>query len=88
MTKRLHVLKDEHDVVCIIFSEVAVVNAAHKRELIRLAHSAGLHEPITLVSTSPLQSPLALMKLGLRETHAPHATACGCSAGVCPLLYP
>ena len=69
MTKRLHVLRDAQGVTCVIFSEVAVVNAAHKRELIRLAHTAGLQEPITLVSTSPLQSPLALTKLGLREMH-------------------
>jgi hypothetical protein len=75
MTKRLHVLTDRDDVVCVIFSDVAAVNAAHKRELIRLAHSAGLREPITLVSTSPLQSPLSLAKLGLRENTAPHATA-------------
>ena len=66
MTKRLHVLRDAQGVTCVLFSEVAVVNAAHKREVFRLAHSAGLHEPITLVSTSPLQSPLSLAKLGLR----------------------
>ena len=65
MTKRLHVLTGEDGVVCVIFSDVAAVNAAHKRELIRLAHAAGLREPITLVSTSPLQSPLSLAKLGL-----------------------
>ena len=74
MTKRLHVLTDEEGVVCVIFSDVAAVNAAHKRELIRLAHAAGLREPITLVSSSPLQSPLSLAKLGLCEMR--------------PLLYP
>jgi hypothetical protein len=73
MTKRLHVLRDAQGVTCVIFSDVAVVNAAHKRELIRLAHTVGLHEPITLVSTSPLQSPLSLVKLGLRV--------------MCPMLY-
>jgi hypothetical protein len=73
MTKRLHVLCDAQGVTCVIFSEVAVVNAAHKRELIHLAHTVGLHEPITLVSTSPIQAPLSLMKLGLRE--------------MCPMLY-
>jgi hypothetical protein len=67
MTKRLHVLSGEDGVVCIIFSDVAAVNAAHKHALIRLAHTAGLGEPVTLVSTSPLQSPLSLAKLGLRE---------------------
>ena len=67
MTKRLHVLQATDGAVCVIFSDVAVVNAAHKRELIQLACSAGLHEPITLVSTTPLQSPLSLAKLGLRE---------------------
>ncbi len=67
MTKRLHVLTDEDGVVCVIFSDVAAVNAAHKRELVRLARTAGLSEPITLVSTSPLQSPLSLAKLGLCE---------------------
>jgi hypothetical protein len=74
MTKHLHVLSDEEGVVCVIFSDVAAVNAAHKRELIRLAHAAGLREPITLVSTSPLQSPLSLAKVGLCEMR--------------PLLYP
>jgi hypothetical protein len=67
MTKHLHVLHDAQGVTCVIFSEAAVVNAAHKRELIRLAHAVGLHEPIALVSTNPIQSPLALMKFGLRE---------------------
>ncbi len=69
MTKRLHVLKDACDVTCVIFSDVAAVNAAHKRELIALARMAGQCEPIVIVSTSPIQSPLLLTELGLVAMH-------------------
>ena len=65
MTKRLHVLRDTHDTACVIVSDVASVTAAHKRELTDLAAHEGLVPPITLISTSPIQSPLSLAKLGL-----------------------
>ncbi len=65
MTKRLHVLEDARGVTCAIFSDVLVVNAAHKHELLAVARAAGLCEPITIVSTSPIQSPLSLTELGL-----------------------
>ena len=65
MTKRLHVLRDVHHTACVIVSDVASVNAAHKRALVDLAAHAGLVPPITLISTSPIQSPLSLAKLGL-----------------------
>ena len=65
MTKRLHVLRDTHDTACVIVSDVASVTAAHKRVLVDLAAHAGLVPPITLISTSPIQSPLSLAKLGL-----------------------
>ncbi len=65
MTKRVHVLKDTCGVTCVIFSEVPAVNAAHQRTLLTLARLAGLAEPITLLSTSPIQSPHSLADLGL-----------------------
>ena len=65
MTKRVHVLKDTCGVTCVIFSDVPAVNAAHKQALIALARLAGLAEPITIVSTSPIQSPDTLADLGL-----------------------
>ena len=65
MTKRLHVLKDTCGVTCVIFSDVAAVNAAHKQTLIVLARLAGLAEPIAIVSTSPIQSPHTLAELGV-----------------------
>ena len=77
MTKRLHVLHDTctalrlvqcrcaHHTTCVIVLDVAAVTAAHKRELTDLAAHAGLVPPITLISTSPIQSPLSLAKLGL-----------------------
>jgi hypothetical protein len=66
MTKRLHVLRDAREAPCVIVSDVAAVNAAHRHELITLAEAAGLIQPITIVSTSPIQSPLSLTKLGLQ----------------------
>ena len=68
MTKRLHVLRDSQHTACVIVSDVASVTAAHKRELTDLAAHAGLVPPITLISTSPIQSPLSL------------ATQCECCA--------
>ena len=65
MTKRLHVLHDAQHAVCVIVSDVGSVTAAHRRELTDLAAHAGLVPPITLISTSPIQSPLSLAKLGL-----------------------
>jgi hypothetical protein len=65
MTKRLHILKGQRDVMCVIFSEVAVVNSAHRRDLIALARAAGLVDPISIVSTSPVQSPHSLAELGV-----------------------
>ena len=65
MTKRLHVLRDTCGVPAAIVSDVPVVNAAQRRELLALAEAAGLQPPIVLVSTSPIQSPLALDQLGL-----------------------
>jgi hypothetical protein len=65
MTKRLHVLNDTGGLICVIFSEVAVIDAAHKRELITLARAAGLVDPISIVSTSPIQSRWSLAELGL-----------------------
>lgn len=66
MTKRLHVLRDAREAPCVIVSDVLVVNAVHRRDLIVLAEAAGLIQPITIVSTSPIQSPLSLIKLGLQ----------------------
>ena len=65
MTKRLHVLCDARHTSAVIVSDVPSVNAAHRQALIRLAEAAGLQPPIVLVSTSPIQSPLALDQLGL-----------------------
>ena len=65
MTKRLHVLRDAQHTACVIVSDVAAVTAAHKRVLVDLAAQSGLVPPITLISTSPIQSPLSLAKLGL-----------------------
>ncbi len=65
MTKRLHVLRDACGVTCVIFSDVPAVTAAHKQTLIAMARLAGLAEPITLLSTSPIQSPHSLAELGL-----------------------
>ena len=69
MTKRLHVLRDTQHAACVIVSDVASVTAAHKRVLVDLAAHAGLVPPITLISTSPIQSPLSLAKLGLEAMH-------------------
>ncbi len=66
MTKRLHVLRDVHDIPCVIVSDVPVVNAAQRRELVALAEAAGLLPPIVVVSTSPIQSALSLDELGLQ----------------------
>ena len=65
MTKRLHVLHDTRGTPAVIVSDVPVVNAAQRRELLALAEAAGLQPPIGLVSTSPIQSPLTLDQLGL-----------------------
>ncbi len=65
MTKRLHVLCDQFGTPAVIVSDVPVVNAAHRQALMTLAEAAGLQPPIVLVSTSPIQSPLALDQLGL-----------------------
>ncbi len=65
MTKRLHVLRDAQHTSAVIVSDVPIVNAAHRMALITLAEAAGLCPPIVLVSTSPIQSPLALDQLGL-----------------------
>ena len=65
MTKRLHVLRDVHQTAGVIVSDVASVNAAHRHELMSMAEASGLIQPITLVSTSPIQSPLSLATLGL-----------------------
>ena len=65
MTKRVHVLKDTCGVTCVIFSDVPAVNAAHTQTLIALARLAGLAEPITILSTSPIQSPHSLAELGV-----------------------
>lgn len=65
MTKRLHVLHDTRGAPAVNISDVPVVNAAHRRELLALAEAAGLQPPIAIVSTSPIQSPLTLDQLGL-----------------------
>ena len=63
----MHVLRDVHQTAGVIVSDVASVTAAHKRELTDLAAHAGLVPPIALISTSPIQSPLSLVTLGLDE---------------------
>ena len=47
MTKRLHVLRDARGTPAVIISDVPVVNAAQRRELLALAEAAGLQPPIT-----------------------------------------
>ncbi len=67
MTKRMHVLKDTCGVTCVIFSDVPAVNAVQRQALIALARLSGLAEPITILSTSPIQSPRSLAELGVEH---------------------
>jgi hypothetical protein len=87
MTNRLHVLSDGQRTRVLVTDE-ASVTAAVKRRLLMVAEQAGLIEPY-LVSTSPIQSPDNLKRLGL-EPWRPLRYAADASAAsrIDPVNYP